>query len=154
MHQFYLLAYPDRNPTQLETCHFSITTEIYTIILWIHWREVDPQDGEVYYRMEEVETARMGKLNDLLDMRRMLHNYLDFTFGERLRSIKYALPAFWPNRPERRAKKAKSQSSTTVSGSQIRFNLPITPSSSVGESVNRDAVPPKKIKRKLTDVSR
>jgi hypothetical protein len=104
--------------------------------------------------MEEVEMARMGKLNDLLAMRRMLHNYLDFAFGERLRSIKNALPAFWPNRPERRAKKTKSQSSTTVSGSELRFDPPITPSSSVGESVNRDAVPPKKIKRKLTDVSR
>jgi hypothetical protein len=45
---------------------------------------MDPEDGEVYYRMEEVEMARMGKLKDLLNMRRMLHNYLDFAFGERL----------------------------------------------------------------------
>ncbi|RMZ72886.1 hypothetical protein GMOD_00010470 [Pyrenophora seminiperda CCB06] len=152
MHQFYTLAYPNRNPTQLETCHFSLTTEGYTIILWIHWREVDPEDGEVYFRMEEVETARMGKLNDLLDMRRMLHNYLDFAFGERLRSIKEALPAFWPNRPKRRVKMTKSRSSTTTLGSELRFDLPITPSSSVGESVNRDAVPSKKMKRKLADV--
>jgi hypothetical protein len=69
---------------------------------------MDPEDGEVYYRMEEVEMARMGKLNDLLDMRRMMHNYLDFAFGERLGSIKEALPAFWPNRPKRRVKMTKS----------------------------------------------
>jgi hypothetical protein len=152
MHHFYLLAYPNRDPTQLETCHFSVTTEGYTIILWIHWREVDPEDGEVYYRMEEVEMARMGKLNDLLDMRRMLHNYLDFAFGERLGSIREALPAFWLNRPKRRVKMTKSQSSTTTSGSELRFDLPITPSSSVGEGVNRNAVSTKRMKRKLTDV--
>lgn len=97
--------------------------------------------------------ARMGKLNDLLDMRRILHNYLDFAFGERLRLIKDALPTLWPNRPGRRAKKTKSQSSTTVSGSELRFDLPITPSSTVGESMNRDTVPPKRIKRKLTDAT-
>jgi hypothetical protein len=152
MHHFYLLAYPNRDPTQLETCHFSVTTEGYTIILWIHWREVDPEDGEVYYRMEEVEMARMGKLNDLLDMRSMLHNYLGFAFGERLGSIREALPAFWLNRPKRRVKTTKSQSSTTTSGSELRFDLPITPSSSVGEGVNRNAVSTKRMKRKLTDV--
>jgi hypothetical protein len=154
MHDFYSLAYPNRAPTQLETCHFSLTTEGYTIILWIHWREVDPEDDEVYFRMEEVEMARMGKLDDLLDVRRILHNYLDFALGERLRSIKEALTAFWPNRPDKKVKKAKSQSSTTVSGSAFRLDMLMTPSSSVGESVNGDAVPPKKIKRKLIDVSR
>lgn len=148
MHHFYSLAYPNRAPTQLETCHFSLTTESYTIILWIHWREVNPEDGEVYFRMEEVEMARMGKLDDLLDVRRMLHNYLDFALGERLRSIKEALPAFWPNRPEKDVKKTKSQSSTTVSRSELRLDMPM------GESANGDAVPPKKTKRKLIDVSR
>ena len=105
MHQFYSLAYPNRPPTQLQTCHFSTTTEIYTYMLWIHWREVDPDDGEVYFRMEEVETARMNKLDDVREVRKILHNYLDFSLGERLRSIKEALHAFWPNRPEKKVKK-------------------------------------------------
>jgi hypothetical protein len=152
MHYFYSLAYPNRDPTQLETCHFSVTIEGYTIILWIYWREVDPEDGEVYYRMEEVEMARMGKLNDLLDMRRMLYNYLGFAFRERLRLIKEALPVFWLNRPKRRVKMTKSQSPTTTSGSELRFDLLITPSSSVGEGVNKNAVLAKRMKRKLTDV--
>lgn len=103
---------------------------------------MDPNDGEVYYRMEEVETARMSKLDDLLALRRMLHNYLDFALGERLRSIKQALPAFWPNR--RKVKRTKSRSSTTVSGLDLRLDIPMTPSSNAGESVDRDAVPPKK----------
>lgn len=74
-------------------------------MLWIHWREVDPDDGEVYFRMEEVETARMNKLDDVREVRKILHNYLDFSLGERLRSIKEALHAFWPNRPEKKVKK-------------------------------------------------
>ncbi|KAF1937774.1 hypothetical protein EJ02DRAFT_47020 [Clathrospora elynae] len=153
LHQFYSLAYPNRPPTQLQTCHFSITTEIYTCMLWIHWREVDPDDGEVYFRMEEIETARMNKLDDVREVRKILHNYLDFSLGERLRSIKEALYAFWPNRPEKKVKKTQSQSSMTVSGLELRLEKPMTPSSSAGESVNRNASPKKKSKRKLTDVS-
>lgn len=147
MHHFYSLAYPNRAPTQLETCHFSLTTEGYTIILWIHWREVDPKDGEVYFRMEEVDMARMGKLDDLLHMRKMLHNYIDFALGQRLRSIKEALPAFWPNRPEKKVRKTKSQTSTTVSASELRLDIPITPSSGVGQSASGDVVARKKRKR-------
>ncbi|KAF2679391.1 hypothetical protein K458DRAFT_422212 [Lentithecium fluviatile CBS 122367] len=154
MHHFYSLACPNRDSTQLETCHFSLATEGYTVILWIHWREVDPETGDVCYRMEQVEMARMGKLHDLLDLRRVLHSYLDFALRERLGSIKEALSAFWPNRPERRAKKTRSRSSTTVSGSELRLAMPMTPSSSVRESVDRDALAPKKMKRKMVDVSR
>lgn len=77
INHFYPLAYPDQPPTQLETCHFSVTTEGYTIILWIHWWEVDPGDGEVYIRMEPVETARMSKLDDLLDLRMILISRLE-----------------------------------------------------------------------------
>ncbi|KAF1935491.1 hypothetical protein EJ02DRAFT_428390 [Clathrospora elynae] len=122
-------------------------------MLWIHWREVDPDDGKVYFRMEEVETARMNKLDDVREVRKILHNYLDFSLGERLRSIKEALHAFWPNRPEKKVKKTQSQSSMTVSGLELRLEKPMTPSSSAGESVNRNASPKKKSKRKLTDVS-
>ncbi|KAJ4286548.1 hypothetical protein N0V90_013248 [Kalmusia sp. IMI 367209] len=99
MHNLYSTAYPDRAPTQLETCHFSLTIDGCTIILWIHWREI--KDGEVYFRMEVVDMARMRKLDDLLEVRKILHNYVDYALGERLRSIKGALPAFYLNRPRR-----------------------------------------------------
>jgi hypothetical protein len=33
MHHFYSLAYPYRHPTPLETCHFSITVDGYTVML-------------------------------------------------------------------------------------------------------------------------
>ena len=52
------------------------------------------EDGEVYTRIEQVEIARMSKLDDLLELRLILHNYLNFALGEQLASIKTALPAF------------------------------------------------------------
>ncbi|KAF2733706.1 hypothetical protein EJ04DRAFT_577407 [Polyplosphaeria fusca] len=142
MHQFYLLAYPNRAPTPLETCHFSMTTECYTIILWIHWREVNPMDGQVYFRMEEVEMARMRKLDDVLEVRKILKNYIDFAMGERLRSIKKALPAFWPNRHNIKAI-IKSRNSTARSTSEPQLDMPMTPS----DTGNLDEVAPKKMKR-------
>jgi hypothetical protein len=36
MHRFYSLAYPNCPPTPLETAHFLVTTEGYTIIIWMH----------------------------------------------------------------------------------------------------------------------
>lgn len=111
MHRFYSLAYPNRPPTPLETVHFSVTTEGYTIIIWIHWREVHPQNNEVYFRMEPVEKVFMSAVGDLRKMRQFLHNYVDYAMGERLNSIKQALPAFWPNRPKREAATSISQSS-------------------------------------------
>lgn len=149
MHNFYSLAYPNRDPTEVETCHISLTTEGYTIILWIHWRELNPEDGEVHWRMEELDTARMNKVDDLAHMRNMLHNYLDYALGERLSSIKKALPAFWENRPERKAKSTRSRSSLT--GSELRWDMPLTPSLSAAESARGDPQPRKKTKRSLTD---
>ncbi|KAH8730348.1 hypothetical protein GQ44DRAFT_700175 [Phaeosphaeriaceae sp. PMI808] len=144
MHHFYALAYPSRQPTQIETCHFSVTTEGYTIMVWIHWREVNSEDGEVYYRMEPVETARMNEIGDLHEVRKLLHNLVDYAMGERVRSIKEALPLFWPNRPVKKAKSSKAASSSTASRPELRLDLPMTPMGSMGEGAERVASHPKK----------
>lgn len=82
LHALLLFACLSKSaPTQLETRHFSITTEGYTIIFWIRWREV-AEDDEVNTRQEQVEMARMTKLDDLPDLRVMLHNQGDFTLGK------------------------------------------------------------------------
>lgn len=151
MHNFYSLAYPNRDPTEIETCHISLTTEGYTIILWIHWRESNAEDREVYWRMEELDTARMNKLDDQVHLRNMLHNYLDYALGERLSSIKEALPAFWPNRPEKRVNSTRSRSSAT--GSELRLDMLLTPSTSAAGSAYGDLQPRKKTKRSFTDMS-
>lgn len=146
MHHFYSHAYPDRDPSQLETCHVSLTTEMITSYLWLHWREVDSVDGEVYYRMEAIDSAHLHKLRDVAVTRNILHNYIDYAMGERLKSIKAALSPFWQNRPARPFRRKQSQSSTTTSSLNLQFDMPITPSSS-----SRSASPTKKLKRALND---
>jgi hypothetical protein len=146
MHHFYSHAYPDRDPSQLETCHVSLTTEMITSYLWLHWREVDPVDGEVYYRMEPIDSAHLHKLRDVAETRKILHNYIDYAMGERLTSVKTALSLFWQNRPVRLARRRQSQSSTTTSSSNLQFDMPMTPLSS-----SRSASPTKKLKRALND---
>jgi hypothetical protein len=97
--------------------------------------------------------TRMGKLNDLQEVRGILHNNIDFAMGERLRSIKEALPAFWPNRPENKVKRTRSQTSATVSVSDLRLDMPMTPTRNVEQSANGDVVAAKREKRKLAEVS-
>jgi hypothetical protein len=154
MHQFYSTTYPGRDPTPLETCHFSVTIEGYTIMIWMHWREVHPENGEIYFRMEIVHRAFLDVLTDMLEFRKILHNYVDYAMGERLRSIKEALPVFWSNLQKNKGGASKSQSVATTSVSELppdlRRSMPVFPSSSAGESASGDVVPTKKTKRKRT----
>ncbi|KAF3032096.1 hypothetical protein E8E12_000463 [Didymella heteroderae] len=59
MHHFYSHAYPDRDPSQLETCHVSLTTEMITSYLWLHWREVDPT----------IQEETVAKLDDYVKLK-------------------------------------------------------------------------------------
>ncbi|KAF2023766.1 hypothetical protein EK21DRAFT_118456 [Setomelanomma holmii] len=149
MHRFYLYAYPDRDPSQLETCHVSLTTEMISSYLRLRWREVDSVDDEVYYRMEPIESAHLHKLRDVAATRKVLHNYIDYTIGERLKSIKAALCPFWQNRPARRARRRQSQSSTTASSLNLQFDMPMTPSTSSRGEENASAT--KRLKRTLNN---
>jgi hypothetical protein len=47
MHRFCSYAYPDRDPSQLETCPVSLTTRMVLFYRLLHWREMDPVDVEV-----------------------------------------------------------------------------------------------------------
>ncbi|KAL6711787.1 hypothetical protein ACN47E_002830 [Coniothyrium glycines] len=97
MHQFYSTAYPNRNPSQLYTCHVSLTTDMLTTSLWLHWREVDSVDKQVYYRMERIHSAHLHEVEELAVTRNMLHNYINYALKQRLASIKAALVPFWDN---------------------------------------------------------
>ncbi|KAF2023598.1 hypothetical protein EK21DRAFT_80534, partial [Setomelanomma holmii] len=149
MHQFYSHAYPDRDPSQLKTCHVSLTTDMISSFLWLHWHEVDPVDGEVYYRMEPIESAHLHKLSDVVETRNILHYYIDYVMRERLKSIKAALPPFWQNWSVKRARRTQSQSLITASSLNLQFNIPMTPSSSSRGEEN--ASPTDKLKLILTD---
>lgn len=67
VHRFYSYAYPSRDPSQLETCPVFLTTEMISSYLYLHWLEVGPVYGEVYYWMQPIEAAHLHKLMDVAD---------------------------------------------------------------------------------------
>jgi hypothetical protein len=50
--------------------------------LWLHWCEVDLVGGEIYYRMEAMESSHPHKLQDVAETRKSLHNYVDYVTPE------------------------------------------------------------------------
>lgn len=60
LHRFYAIARPTRAPSFVETCHFSATIDMRSVILWVHWREEDG-DGNVGYHMEQAESGMLDK---------------------------------------------------------------------------------------------
>ncbi|RMZ67739.1 hypothetical protein GMOD_00010116 [Pyrenophora seminiperda CCB06] len=140
---FYSHTYPDHGPSQLETCHVSLIAETISSYLWLHWCEVDPVDGEVYCRIELIESAHLHKLSGMAETRKILHNYIDYAMGERLESIKAALPG-----------ETGMEETVAKLDDCVEFELTIrhtmTPSSSSREGEN--ASPTKKLKRTLTDI--
>jgi hypothetical protein len=95
MHHCYSYVYPDHDPSQLETrYHVSLITNMITSYHSLHWCGVDPVDGEVYYRPEPTEWARLHRSRDEPETRRILHNHIYYEMRERLKSIKTALPRF------------------------------------------------------------
>jgi hypothetical protein len=99
--------------------------------------------------MELIESAHLHKLKDVAETREILHNYIDYAMGERLKTIKGALHPFWQNRPARRVRSRQSQSLGTTSSLNLQFDMPMTPSSS--SRGGEHASPTKKLKRTLTD---
>jgi hypothetical protein len=71
-----------------------LTTETIASYIWLHWREGNSVDGEVYYRTEPIESAHLDKLSDVTGTRKILYNNLDYSMRERLKSIKAALVRF------------------------------------------------------------
>ena len=75
LHKLYPTAYagqsPSRGPSMVETCHFSPMSEMWSLALWIHWRELD-KHGTVQYRVEIIHSATLRDLDALLVTRCML----------------------------------------------------------------------------------
>jgi hypothetical protein len=95
----------------------------------------------------------MQVLSDLSEMRKILHNYIDYAMGERLSSIKKALPSFWSSRPKgKTSTKSKPRTTATTSVSEVppglELNTPLVPLSSAAGRPGGDVGPLKKIKRK------
>jgi hypothetical protein len=47
-----------------------------------------------YYGMGPIESAHLHQSRDVAEMWKILHNYIDYPAGERLKSVKAALSPF------------------------------------------------------------
>ncbi|KAF2241400.1 hypothetical protein BU26DRAFT_525225 [Trematosphaeria pertusa] len=147
LHDFYIVAYPHREPTVVETCHYSLTCDLHYAQIWVHWR----QQGALAvpdHHMELVEEFSMRKEADVRKARTVLRNILDYALGPRLQSLKAALPSFATNRVYR------GGTSTTGPGSETSLpmlHLPLTPSETLFRTPEETAKEPSK-KRRIEEV--
>jgi hypothetical protein len=81
-------------PSVVETCHFSITCDMETAWLWIHWRM--SVAGTVGHHMKKIGQYFVRDLHDptnasMIQMRCQLRNILDWAVGPRLSIFKTAI---------------------------------------------------------------
>jgi hypothetical protein len=93
LNEFYAEARPTQKPSLIETCHFSATIDMRSIILWVHWREQD-ENGDFTHHTEQVECGMLDKERDNEEIQTILLNLQDHALGDRLRGIKELLPVF------------------------------------------------------------
>ncbi|KAF2734843.1 hypothetical protein EJ04DRAFT_576544 [Polyplosphaeria fusca] len=144
LHEFYSVAYgSEREPSIMETCHFSLTCDLMNGSIFAHWR-----DQETHH-MELVFEFSLRKEAEVQVARRILWNILEYATGERLRSIKAAIPSFAGNRGQFRtvagSAAALTEASSLDSHAWANFPTPLTPASAASEPVKK--------RRKRTDSS-
>jgi hypothetical protein len=138
LHDLHLAAYGDV-PSIAQTCHFSVQSDLQHGGLWVHWRE------GVDHHMELVFDFSMRDQSQLEQLRTRLHNILEHAVGERLKTIKVALPKLADSQASNRFptyrstddKTTPSESSGTLSrpflNDVFTFAPPLTPSSGPSE---------------------
>lgn len=136
LHQFYAIARPTQVPSLIDTCHFSATTDMRSIIIWVHWRE-QGEDGNVSHHMEQVEPGMLDKGRDNEEIRAILRNLQDHALGCRLQGIKELLPTFWENFANRELTRTASVVSSSSGMENIPALHPPTPSSEALEPVRK-----------------
>jgi hypothetical protein len=93
LYEFY--ASTGCSPSNIDTCHFSITCDTLTAILFVHWRQINPADGSsIQYCMKKIAQAFLDPMDgdeQLTNMRKYMRNILDFAVTTRLNKIKAAI---------------------------------------------------------------
>ncbi|KAF2818283.1 hypothetical protein CC86DRAFT_375891 [Ophiobolus disseminans] len=130
--EFYTIA-RGQPPTELECSHISVTCDIQTVNIWLHWRELDSAGGAEYY-MKSIHDCTLRNEQGLMEARALLKNHIAFALGGRLQSLKQALDLFSDEATKTKMKAAKSGSSAshtvrTDSTHIAPISLPPTPSS-------------------------
>ena len=101
-------------PSIIDTCHFSVTCDILSAMLWVHWRESKEGYVEHYARMishENIRDADEDKDNPgMRKFRARLRNILEWAQGTRLEMFRSAI-AKMPADAQHKAKRQKTSAS-------------------------------------------
>ncbi|KAF2797548.1 hypothetical protein K505DRAFT_235246 [Melanomma pulvis-pyrius CBS 109.77] len=110
----------NRPATAVEGSHVSVTCDMKTISIWIHWKDVD-KEGNTIYPMKHLYSAIMRYESQVARARDILHNVLDYATTKRLESIQKALPLFKQHWVKRKGK--NTTSNTTPLKPPIRTSV-------------------------------
>lgn len=119
----------DIEPSIVQTCHFSLTCDLETTEIWVHWREGNQ------HHMELVNKSSLRQLSEVESARNVLRNIVEYGLGERLDDIKKAIPSFATVWAQGRVPTITQVDCTTASvssvpsSSKFQFAFPMTPSS-------------------------
>jgi hypothetical protein len=86
-HLHHLYTSTGFDPAIEDTAHLSLTFDMETAMLYVHWQEIDKEGHLKYYR----EPFRQTFLNDEPDVARLRHiveNLLAYAIGSRLEKIR------------------------------------------------------------------
>ncbi|OAL53594.1 hypothetical protein IQ07DRAFT_502074 [Pyrenochaeta sp. DS3sAY3a] len=83
-------------PTPRNTCHWSVTSDMSIIQLWLVWADHHPENGTLQYHIQQVARKDLCDLEDeenpgMVEFRRILRNILSWAMGERLDTIRKAM---------------------------------------------------------------
>jgi hypothetical protein len=145
LHQFYTDA--GFVPNIKDTAHFSLTIDMESAHLLVHWEEFD--DERPAYYMEPIMKAFLDNEQQVADMRHMMKNILAHAFGSRLANLRAAVESiqtqqaathFMPSRP----------GSIGYAQADSAINIPPPSPESLGDESSH---PPKKRQRTLIRIS-
>ncbi|KAF2870457.1 hypothetical protein BDV95DRAFT_595213 [Massariosphaeria phaeospora] len=144
LHQFYTDA--GLVPTVKDTVHFSLTIDMESVHLFVHWEEFD-EERPAYY-MEPVMKAFLDDEPQVANMRCMM-NIIVYAFGSRLANLRAAVEA---TRIQQAATPFLSRSSSSIRLFQgdSAINIPPPSPHSLGNELSNT---PQKRQRVLSRAS-
>jgi hypothetical protein len=100
-------------PSVVDTCHWSLTCDILTVILWLHWAVFDPATGTMKHHMRQIDHQPLNTADDpnngpMGKFRQQLRAILSFSIGPRLQKLKAAIPLVHANKAQKSRRTAKS----------------------------------------------
>lgn len=162
LEEFYNVAH-GRKATHLEAYHVSVTTDIQTVRIWIHWCADNDDDDIPTHYMKQIYGCMFEDEAALREARKILWNVLEYSLGPRVHAIQGALPLFQQNRGNLVVMGSSAAETVSVPASSVDitrglnivFGTPLTPSESSVVSSNPQKKPqslrkPEAKKRKMS----